>query len=140
MRSHEKIAKFWDMPSDICWACRTECPLERAHIVARQEGGVDKDYNIHLLCWVCHKESETLMGYSYLHWLILKRIVFSIGGYYCDQNLGYLKKLNEVIQVGKRQRRFVGDEDSPAESLTEVFMAIFKTELAPSFIQMEASQ
>lgn len=140
MNEQHRIAKFWDMPTDICWACRTECPLERAHIVPKQQGGGDDNFNIHLLCWVCHKESETLMGGSYVAWLTLKRIVFSTGGYYCDQNLGYLKQLNEIIQVGKRHCYYAGDENIPIESLTEVFRALFGTELAPSFNQMEVSQ
>lgn len=137
MQSHEKIAKFWKMPKDVCWACRTECPLERAHIEPRQNGGVDDEHNIHLLCSVCHKESEPLFGYSYFRWLSLKRMVFSKGGYYCDNHLGMLKQLNEMIRVGKQKRHYVVDESVPVGSLTEAFKAILKTELAPSFSQEE---
>ena len=42
---------------------------ERAHILARQESGLDSVENLHLLCWVCHKDSELITGEEYWEWL-----------------------------------------------------------------------
>lgn len=43
--------------------------LERAHIKARCEGGTDDLDNLHLLCEVCHKDSEIYSGDEYWEWL-----------------------------------------------------------------------
>ena len=56
-----------------CMACgciwgNREKP-ERAHIIARAKGGLDSVDNLHLLCWVCHKDSEYIEGAEYWDWL-----------------------------------------------------------------------
>lgn len=43
--------------------------LERAHIKARCEGGTDDLDNLHLLCEICHKDSEFHEGTEYWDWL-----------------------------------------------------------------------
>jgi hypothetical protein len=43
--------------------------LERAHIKARCEGGTDDLDNLHLLCEVCHKDSEIYSDSEYWEWL-----------------------------------------------------------------------
>ena len=52
-----------------CFACGMD-GSEKAHIKARSVGGVDDVSNIHILCGVCHKDSEYLDGGRYLAWLI----------------------------------------------------------------------
>ena len=56
---------------DYCFACGllTNNHTEMAHIVARCSGGTDDVDNIHLLCSVCHKESEIIEGDKYFEWL-----------------------------------------------------------------------
>jgi hypothetical protein len=67
---------FWERHEDdpdngCCFACgfisgRT---LERAHIVARCNGGSDDVSNLHLLCHTCHRASEYIEGDNYFVWL-----------------------------------------------------------------------
>jgi hypothetical protein len=52
-----------------CFACGLD-GNERAHIVARAVGGGDELENLHILCWVCHKDSEHLEGSRYMNWLL----------------------------------------------------------------------
>lgn len=69
----DSLAEF--MHADYCWACGMICGdpkvgwTERAHILARCEGGTDDAENIHLLCPTCHKDSEFLSGEEYWAWL-----------------------------------------------------------------------
>ena len=58
---------------DVCFACGTERPLERAHILARCEGGSDEVSNFHLLCGFCHRQSEFKHGADYLEWFRTKK-------------------------------------------------------------------
>lgn len=52
-----------------CFACGVQVnPLHRAHIVARVSGGSDAADNLHMLCAVCHKDSERLEGGEYWRW------------------------------------------------------------------------
>jgi hypothetical protein len=57
-----------------CFACGCEAGtgfnLERAHILARAEGGDDSVSNLHILCRPCHQESEMLSGGPYFAWLM----------------------------------------------------------------------
>lgn len=52
-----------------CFACGMHGD-ERAHILARSAGGSDTPENLHILCHVCHKDSEYLEGERYMAWLI----------------------------------------------------------------------
>jgi len=52
---------------------------ERAHIYALSYGGSNLPSNIHMLCSICHHESEMIEGYSYWLWLICKATVFHGG-------------------------------------------------------------
>lgn len=65
---------------DYCFACGmlTNDHTERAHILARQEGGSDEVDNLHLLCSICHKDSEMLSGEEYNEWLINRTHVDAI--------------------------------------------------------------
>ena len=57
---------------DYCFACGilTNDSTERAHILSRQEGGSDEVDNLHLLCNICHKDSEQFSGEEYNEWFI----------------------------------------------------------------------
>jgi len=78
--SKKAIMDYWrdwvwerhnDPPEDhFCWACGWESPnLERAHILARCEGGSDTVENLHLLCPDCHRVSEYLRDDDYWNWI-----------------------------------------------------------------------
>lgn len=67
-------AKGYDSPAEFlepgtCFACGME-GKERAHILARADGGSDLPGNLHILCRVCHKDSERLDGEKYMTWLM----------------------------------------------------------------------
>lgn len=69
--------KGFDSPEEfmehgICFACGMSSPdgIERAHIEPRCNGGVDGIENLHMLCRVCHKDSEFLTGIVYMKWLL----------------------------------------------------------------------
>ena len=51
-----------------CFACGKMGDVDRAHILARVEGGSDGVENIHLLCHYCHVLSELLSGDHYWRW------------------------------------------------------------------------
>jgi hypothetical protein len=54
----------------LCYACGlywTDC--ERAHIVARSNGGTDSVDNLHMLCRTCHRASEPHEGDAYWEWM-----------------------------------------------------------------------
>lgn len=55
---------------DFCFACGllTNNHTERAHIIARVSGGTDNVDNLHLLCSICHKDSELFEGDRYFEW------------------------------------------------------------------------
>jgi len=75
------IAKHWELPLGECWACGVENPYElhRAHIIALQCGGTNDYENFHLLCYVCHYESEQLIGKQYEQWFRLKTSMYIKG-------------------------------------------------------------
>jgi hypothetical protein len=56
---------------DGCFACGLRNPgemLDRAHIFPRVKGGGNEQENLHMLCHVCHKDSELLEGEAYWDW------------------------------------------------------------------------
>lgn len=55
---------------DACFGCGFVWAggTERAHILARSEGGTDGEENLHLLCRRCHCDSEFLSGEAYWAW------------------------------------------------------------------------
>lgn len=71
------------MEKGICFACNLCADLEKAHIQALSIGGNDNLENIHLLCKICHKDSEYLEGKKYFDWLYSRNIIdvmFNIAG------------------------------------------------------------
>jgi len=71
--------------------------LYRAHISPRCEGGADAAGNLHLLCYVCHKDSERLSGGKYWRWFLGRAIMdaFIGQGARCGVNV-YSKGLHRV--------------------------------------------
>jgi hypothetical protein len=83
MPSRQKIAEYWfqhfkqkydrDIDPNTCFACARDIPasVERCHIKPRWRGGDDSVGNLHLLCKMCHYESEGFFGndWHYWHWL-----------------------------------------------------------------------
>ena len=66
------------LENDICFACgQNDGKAERAHILARVEGGDDSVENLHMLCKGCHKDSEYISGSKYWDWLGNRSIVDS---------------------------------------------------------------
>lgn len=65
-KGFDSAAEF--MERGTCFACGLD-GNERAHIVARSAGGSDDPENLHILCGVCHKDSEYLEGEKYMAWL-----------------------------------------------------------------------
>jgi len=51
--------KFVNVMTDLCWRCGNFARvLERCHIVARCDGGLDDVQNLNLLCRTCHDLTE----------------------------------------------------------------------------------
>lgn len=46
------------------WAGSTRC-----HILAHHKGGTETVDNLHILCPVCHEQSENLDGLAYWRWI-----------------------------------------------------------------------
>lgn len=85
------ICKDEVFEDDYCFACGFEAITERAHILAKCEGGSDEPSNLHLLCSHCHKTSEMLNGERYWQWFekqnifdVYAQIYFSNGGTWAD--------------------------------------------------------
>ena len=65
------------LPSE-CFACTSDkFPLERAHILARSDGGSDDVANLHLLCRYCHNASELLEADAYFDWFERREFLHS---------------------------------------------------------------
>ena len=69
--------KGFDSPDEfrevgVCFACGMNGDnvggVERCHILARCCGGSDDASNLHMLCRICHKDSEALDGERYWSW------------------------------------------------------------------------
>jgi len=59
-----------DASVSLCYACGYYWPdCERAHIVARCNGGSDSVENLHMLCKTCHRASEPYEGDAYWEWI-----------------------------------------------------------------------
>lgn len=55
---------------NLCFACGCDdVKCERAHIIAKCEGGSDNESNLHMLCPTCHKNSEYLTLNDYFLWI-----------------------------------------------------------------------
>jgi hypothetical protein len=79
MPKANKVVEYWkaNMPDELndgqiedkqCFACGHWNHLQRCHIDPLCTGGSNEAANLHILCIVCHKESEYLSGQSYWQW------------------------------------------------------------------------
>lgn len=115
------IAKHWGRPLGECWACGIENPYElhRAHILPLQSGGTNDCSNFHLLCYVCHYESEHLFYEAYEQWFWLKNNMYSKGKLQPskifdwnflkeDEDMPYpnLQALDDLIFFSKKAARY----------------------------------
>lgn len=68
----DSVQQVIDARHDWCFHCginhKVPGGLERAHILARMDGGSDTPDNLHLLCHQCHVHSELLDGDAYWEW------------------------------------------------------------------------
>jgi len=85
---HNPFWKVLDKSIDgegYCYACgarfgkETPFHLEAAHIHPLRNGGTSSYANHHLLCKICHAESEALEGVDYWLWLCLKSHFYDLG-------------------------------------------------------------
>jgi 5-methylcytosine-specific restriction endonuclease McrA len=67
-KGFDSLAEF--LEPGTCFACgmNHSGDCERAHIEPRVGSGSDDAANLHLLCWVCHKDSEGRTGAEYWRW------------------------------------------------------------------------
>ena len=104
--SEKKIREYWQstdiwlkkptqfcssselLEKDVCFACgfmhnprkkKSTKSCERAHILARSEGGSDTVENLHMLCRYCHLDSEMISGEKYWDWFY-RRSILDIAG------------------------------------------------------------
>ena len=73
--------KDWDDEEKTCFACGNDgYTITAAHIHPNQECKDNhRDSNLHLLCELCHKESEPLRDIAYWHWLHLTALMYKKG-------------------------------------------------------------
>ena len=85
---------------DYCFACGmlTNNHTERAHILARQEGGSDNVDNLHLLCPACHKDSEMISGDLYYEWLVKRTHVDAILSISYKVDYSFYRSFRETAQ------------------------------------------
>ena len=77
-----KIAKHYGVCQMTCMACGVEdIQTDRAHIMPLNQDGTNELENLHLLCKVCHAESEKLWGKEYEVWITLKKEFYTKGAY-----------------------------------------------------------
>lgn len=108
----DKIINFWydlDMYKvlnyredekwvETCLACGDCSWGERAHIFARALRGTNNVENIHLLCSLCHAQSEYLNGVDYWIWLCLKSHFYTEGKLFNhESDLSLLLKEEPVL-------------------------------------------
>ena len=85
MPTKKQICEYWDghpdlsVLTDTCWRCGViSRHLERAHILPKIEGGTNDESNLHLLCKMCHKQTEWLWGEPY--WQALETEPYDLTG------------------------------------------------------------
>lgn len=91
---------------DQCWACGSSNMIQRCHITPKHEGGADSADNLHLLCVVCHQESENLVGVDYWNWYKHKLVYGFDFGFNRLHNIavgyGYVKPEGGTTEKGKK--------------------------------------
>lgn len=126
-KDHKAISRYWGDPHPVgvCWGCKTkECSLQAAHIIPKSEGGSNAEYNINLLCPVCHAESESLRGSSYLHWINQKRYIYVSGEYREDVTVDMLKTVDDLIRMGRRGEHLIVDKEFSEELVFQILQPL----------------
>lgn len=99
----DSLEEFLD-GGDYCFACAFEYGgTEKAHIQALSEGGEDELENIHLLCWLCHKDSEGLSGVAYWNWFNERTIMDLIYSGASRRGLNVWSALKDFIHPEPRK-------------------------------------
>ena len=105
----DKIAKFHNVDRYTCMACGVEDVIvDAAHIIALQNDGSNEMENLHLLCKVCHVESEYLEEGEYNLWMELKREFYTKGAYSSTYGLDAYNRfliLDRLIRSAKPNRK-----------------------------------
>jgi hypothetical protein len=86
-REHEKNKYFnvdWDNTEKTCFACGLDCKtIDKAHIKPKRffnsAEEANTPSNLHLLCRVCHTNSEMLSGDAYWEWMKLSSMCYTEG-------------------------------------------------------------
>jgi hypothetical protein len=95
---------------DVCFACGLNWEYaERCHITPRCEGGSDGVENLHILCWVCHKDSEIHSGEKYWKWFYGRDTMDAIisRGYRCGSNVYSDFLVPMIEEMGGTPPRFM---------------------------------
>ena len=67
----DKAGKRPEDPLRECWGCLLETDLQRAHVIARSNGGSYDPSNFWLLCWICHEnQPDSLSVEDQTYWLL----------------------------------------------------------------------
>ena len=126
------VSSYWGDPHEPgqCWACKTkECTIQAAHITPKQSGGSNNEYNINLLCPVCHAESEPLRGASYVAWFVKKRLVYDDNGEYKEHiTIEALRNLDSLIGMGRREVCWTGDDELPETFVHQVLQPLMEAQ------------
>lgn len=90
-----------------CFACGSYHRIERAHIVPLCDGGTNDVSNLHLLCAMCHIDSEMLVGDLYSAWLARMRdtspTVHDTRRYERRYGPDWMSHMPQVIEARKSQ-------------------------------------
>ena len=90
----DSLSEFHE--DDYCFACGMKAHTQRAHILPKNRGGSDDASNIHLLCEVCHKQSEFISGADYDRWLRGQSAISMALGIYAYNGLGAQELLSRI--------------------------------------------
>ena len=105
LKGFDSASEF--MERGTCFACGMD-GNERAHIVARAAGGADDVENLHILCGVCHKDSERLEGVRYMAWLAERTTVDRLmsEAMRCGFNpAGFMRPNEKLSGLGRTEER-----------------------------------
>lgn len=81
----------------LCFSCQeANIALERAHILAKIEGGDDSLDNLHLLCPYCHRDTESISGE--LYWIYMKRAAKSR---HHDSLIQRVQDIKQMVEGGR---------------------------------------
>ena len=78
---------------------------------------------------MCHAESESLRGTSYIAWFVKKRLVYDDNGEYKEHiTIEALRNLDEAIGMGRREVYWAGDDKLPEKLVYQVLQPLMEAE------------